>query len=293
MPAFTIRPMNANDMSFAIDCAAAEGWNLGLNDAHCFYHADNSGFLLGELGGKSIGCISAVSYGAFGFIGLYIIIPEQRGKGYGITLWQQAIERLNGQNIGLDGVAAQQANYARSGFVYAYGNTRYEGSRLPAAQQETPANMPPPSETGAGRISSADAVDFSDLCAYDHQFFPANRAPFLRAWLMQSGARAIVWRHLDNTLGGFAVSRPCRRGRKIGPLFADTPAIAAALLADLYAVLPADTPFYLDIPNPNTEAKALAAYYQMRPVFTTARMYKGELPPLAAGVYGVTTFELG
>ena len=55
--------------------------------------------------------ISAVRYPEdFGFIGLYIVVPEQRGRGYGIQLWNAAMQRLAGCNIGLDGVIEQQEN---------------------------------------------------------------------------------------------------------------------------------------------------------------------------------------
>ena len=74
--AFIVRQMRPQEASFAIDCAAAEGWNPGDHDAVSFYHADPDGFFVGELDGELIGCIAAVSYGDFGFIGLYIVIPD-------------------------------------------------------------------------------------------------------------------------------------------------------------------------------------------------------------------------
>ena len=69
-----VRRMTEGDLKLALDWAAAEGWNPGLHDAHCFYAADGQGFLLGELDGIPIGCVSAVRYGSgFGFLGLYIV----------------------------------------------------------------------------------------------------------------------------------------------------------------------------------------------------------------------------
>jgi hypothetical protein len=59
---FRIRPMQREELAFAIELAAAEGWNPGLHDAQCFYAADPGGFLIGELAGEPVGCISAVSY---------------------------------------------------------------------------------------------------------------------------------------------------------------------------------------------------------------------------------------
>jgi hypothetical protein len=71
---FVIRRMEKDDVKLAVDWAAREGWNPGLNDGSCFYDADPQGFFMGELKGEPIGCISAVSYGdSFGFIGFYII----------------------------------------------------------------------------------------------------------------------------------------------------------------------------------------------------------------------------
>lgn len=55
-----------------------------------------------------------------------------------------------------------------------------------------------------------------------------------------------------------------------------------------------DGPVYLDTPEPNKEALALARRYAMTPCFETARMYTGPAPDLPlVRTYGVTSFELG
>lgn len=125
MTQFNIRHMYREELQWAVDMAANEGWNPGLHDAEPFYAQDPDGFLVGLLGDKIIGCISAVSYeGTFGFIGFYIIHPDYRGKGYGIQLWKAAMKRLKGHLIGLDGVFEQQDNYSKSGFTFQYSNIR-------------------------------------------------------------------------------------------------------------------------------------------------------------------------
>ncbi|MDP2934013.1 MAG: GNAT family N-acetyltransferase, partial [bacterium] len=40
----TIRPMVRTELDLAIEWAASEGWNPGLQDANCFYAADPEGF---------------------------------------------------------------------------------------------------------------------------------------------------------------------------------------------------------------------------------------------------------
>lgn len=93
----SVQEMARNEVDFAIALAAREGWNPGLHDAEPFYRTDPHGFFIGLLNGQPIGCISAVSYdGVFGFIGLYIVVPEHRGKGFGMALWKLAMKRLHG-----------------------------------------------------------------------------------------------------------------------------------------------------------------------------------------------------
>jgi len=278
---FAIRAMSAADRERALGWAAAEGWNPGLHDATTFAAADAGGFLVGMLDGEAIASISVVRYGAaFAFLGLYIVTPAQRGRGYGWRLWQAGMATLVGRNVGLDGVVAQQDNYRKSGFALAHRNVRYAGRGLgPAA--------PDP------RVVPASAVPIAALVAYDRAFFPDDRAAFLRAWLTQRDAVALACVR-DGAVQGYGVIRRCREGHKIGPLFADTPELAHALYAALAGGVPAQESVYLDVPEPNVEAVALAASHGMYPSFETARMYTGSAPSLSLDrTYGITTFELG
>ena len=88
----TIRTMTRNEADLAIEWVAAEGWNPGVNDAACFHAADPEGFLLGSVDGEPVATISAIRYGtAFGFVGLYIVSPGWRGRGYGMQVWLRGV----------------------------------------------------------------------------------------------------------------------------------------------------------------------------------------------------------
>lgn len=116
MNTFTIRPMRPDEISLAVDWAAAEGWNPGLADADCFASVDPEGFLIAELDGLPAATVSCVNYDArFSFLGFYIVRADLRGLGYGLRIWNAAIAHAGPRVIGLDGVLAQQQNYTKSG----------------------------------------------------------------------------------------------------------------------------------------------------------------------------------
>lgn len=286
---YRIRAMSREEVGVALEWAAREGWNPGVNDAECFYAADAGGFLVGELGGEPVAVISAVRYGAgFGFLGLYIVKSSQRGRGYGLGIWQAAMGRLRGRCIGLDGVVEQQDNYRKSGFRTAHRNVRYEGIGGPPA--EGGSQLPGLAD---GEVVDLADAPFAELSDYDRGLFPDARPQFLRAWIGQPHSAALGVR-ADGKLAGYGVIRRCQVGHKIGPLFADTPAAAQTLFSALAARAPAGAPVYLDIPEINPLALELVRRHGMKAVLETARMYAGAFPELPMQrVFGITTFELG
>ena len=318
MDHYVIRTMTRDEVDTAVEWAAAEGWNPGQHDADSFYAADSDGFLVGLLDGQPVASISAVRSGPhYAFIGFYIVRPEYRGQGYGYRIWQAAMQRLDGRDVGLDarrdgrdalrvrphgdpgrvrsrrraggpprvGVA-QIDNYKKSGFESAYLNTRYQGH----AQA---------SETVDPRIVALADVPFEQVLAYDTALMPAPRPDFLARWLRQPEAIALGLRDGDR-LVGYGVLRRAREGYKVGPLFANDKDAADVLFRALTSRVPPGTVVYLDVPGEevNTNATGLARAHGMTPVFAAARMYRMADPSMKISLplhrwFGVTSFELG
>ena len=281
---YVIRRMTRTEADFAVDQAAKEGWNPGLEDARVFYETDPGGFLIALSGDRPVGCVSAVSYGKdFAFIGFFIVLEEFRGRGCGVRLGQAALEHLQGTRvIGVDGVLAQQENYERAGLRFAYSNVRYE-YKVAA----------PVSAAQAAAVTFVTRADLDKITDYDRQCFPAERKVFLEKWLSMENAKACGWVE-NGSWKGYGVIRKCRTGYKIGPLFADHEGIARNIFMRLISDLPSQDKVYLDIPEVNPAGMRLAAVLGMQPVFKTARMYLGPAPDIRLEkIFGVTSFELG
>ena len=94
MAEFEVASATEAEFSSAIEWAADEGWNPGLDDLAAFHAADPQGFLLGRLDGEPVTSISVVRYGRdFGFLGFYIAKPGLRGEGYGWQTWQAGLKQ--------------------------------------------------------------------------------------------------------------------------------------------------------------------------------------------------------
>jgi hypothetical protein len=178
----------------------------------------------------------------------------------------------------MDGVFAMQPFYTRGGFVSAGRDIRFEGAGEPAP-------------TPAGLVDARE-VPFAHLVAYDAVHFAVSRPEFLERWITQPQSRALA--AVDGSeVRGFGVVRACRCGYKLGPLFAADPAVAEDLFLALGDHARGER-IFLDVPEGNAHALAMARRHRMTEVFGCARMYHGPPPDIPADeIFGVTTFELG
>lgn len=286
MSGLVVRPASRDEFAVAVEWAAVEGWNPGIDDLAAFHAVDPEGFIMGFVDGKPVSSVSVVRYGSdFGFLGFYIVRDGFRGAGHGLATWQAGLEHLQLRTVGLDGVVDQQDNYRRSGFVYHGRNLRYQG---------VPDRLPEMGEKHG--IRPVHASDMAAIERLDRTVFPAERAAFLADWILAPTAptRTSLVARADGQISGFGTIRQCRSGWKIGPLTAGRPAVASALFAALCATIPHGDPVVLDVPEANSAARALADAMGLSPVFETARMYLGTPRPVRPEwLYGITTFELG
>ncbi len=280
----TFEKLNAEGVRTLVSWAQAEGWNPGEHDADVFYATDPDGFYGCYADGELVAGGSVVAYGKqFGFMGLFIVRPEYRRNGIGRGLWFQRrnllLSRLDrGAAIGMDGVINMKSFYEKGGFREAFREQRYQ---VLGRACDVDAN-----------VTAIKPEHHSQVLAYDRYCFGFDRRAFMQQWLTQPEALTLQYRKAGEVVG-LAVMRKAVVGYKVGPLFADSMAIAGALYAAcLHAAIGENVT--MDVPLTNHQAKALVEEYAAVPVFECARMYYGSAPPLPLHkVYGITTLELG
>jgi predicted N-acetyltransferase YhbS len=273
----TLRPMRPEELAPVLGWAAEEGWNPGREDAAPFFAADPEGFFVAELDGAPVAAISVVNHSAeMAFLGLYLCRPAYRGRGIGYALWRHALDHAGGRTVGLDGVAAQQANYARSGFVLTGATLRWEGRLAP---------QPDP------QIRLATPADAAAIAALDRNANGYARPRFLAAWTAPAESRRTLVLETEG-VAGFTTVRRCGRGCKIGPLIAPDAGAAWRLIGAALAEMGEELAV-VDVPEANTALAGRLEAAGFGETFRTARMYRGPAPVASALLQGVGTLELG
>ena len=286
-----IRNMTRAELDVIVEWAANEGWNPGLHDADIFWATDPDAFIAAELKGEMIGGGSIVNYGGvFGFMGFFLIHPQFRGRGFGAQLWlarrERLIKRLQAPaRIEMDGLFHMQSFYAKGGFQFLHRDFRFQGTA--SAQSNVPA-----SNSTLCDVVDLSTLAFDEINQYDQTIFMAPRSEFLRRWISQPACHALGATH-NGKLVGYAIARPSRTGYRIGPLFANDPAIARMLFQSLLTRLPHQQ-VQIDVPECNTSGVEMVKSSGFQEVFGCARMAFGPpLPRPLQNIFGVTTFELG
>lgn len=264
--------------------AEDEGWNPGLFDADVYYNTDPNGYYGFFYEDTLIAGGAIVSYNnEFGFMGLFIVKHEFRGKEIGRKLWYQRRNTLlkrikEGASIGMDGVVTMQPFYEKGGFKIAFRDERYEkiGTEFTVDKNISPINKD----------------DFDSILEYDKQCFGFSRPQFLKPWIELPGNKTFKYFE-SGKLKGFVIIRKTAKGYKVCPLFADNEIIAEELYkASLNSVV--GEYLYLDIPVTNAKAVELIKKYNATYVFECARMYYGTPPVVEFDkIFGLTTFEVG
>lgn len=202
-------------------------WNPGCFDAKVFLAADPNGFFLAldKATGEFVGCVCGVRYGLDkGFIGIYIVRKEFRGRGIGMALFSKAMQHLEGRIVALDAVEEQIPNYQKWNLKVTRWNSRYKTifnfDRIRGCE-----------DANSGLLTHdlpTSVTDLVEIAAFDRACIGMDRSTpgFFKAFFSQPDLKCV--RSADGW--GILVIRRAADGYRAGPFYAKTPRIARSLM---------------------------------------------------------------
>ena len=260
----SLRAAGDADLAGIADLRHSVGW--GVHDwalravlvpphARCFVAVDG--------GGRIVGVGSGISYGRFGVVGNMVVGPAHRRRGIGAAILEAVLAFLDEcsvRRVELSATDAGRPLYARYGFVpTGPGVSAVVGRALPGADD------PRPGVTLAE--AGPDAV--AELAAYDAPRFGGDRRPLLDMMLTDPERPVVVARRNGATLG-WGWIRP--EADRLGPLVADDPAVAMAIVAEAFRRIPAAPTLRLNLPAAN-----LAGADALRAAGATFETWEGRM----------------
>ena len=270
------------DWSEIEDWMSREGWDPGFGDARAIRGLDPRALVIGLLDGTPISAISVLQVsGLYAVVGNYLVHPDYRGRGFGLATWRAALPHAGGRVVALDAVPDRVETYEAAGFTAAHTTIGYHGT-IGAGRASTDRRIRPLESGDRAAVARLDA-----LCS------PFERSAFLSVWLDASGTRALVYEDRRGEITGFGAIRPSRSGYRIGPLIAEAPEAAGALLDALTSPLEGEE-VVLNIPDPNTAGCELARGRGLLRASHTVRMYSRPVRPAAlAHCYSIASLAWG
>lgn len=242
----TLREAATDDMPAIAAMRKSVGWTvhewallavIGQPHARCVVAADADGALAG------VG--SGIAYGRLGFVGNMVVADAYRRRGVGTAVLDDIagwLARVGCTRLELNATDDGKHLYARHGFA----------SRGLSAVARVPRSTPLDGDPSA-RIRTAVPSDLDALAAYDCPRFGGDRRSILAMLLTDPACLAVLAERAGAPVG-FAVVRPDEP--RLGPVVADSPPVAASLLAWAFETVPNADEMRLNLPPDNRAGAA-------------------------------------
>ncbi|HEX2555046.1 MAG TPA: GNAT family N-acetyltransferase [Microvirga sp.] len=240
----TLGAMRPGDAEAASALSEEAGWNQTAADWR-FMLERGEGLGLREPGGAWAASSLVLPQGPqVSWISMVLVARRHRRKGYGTMLLRCCIERVQaaGAVPGLDATELGRPVYLPQGFRDLYALSRWRLDAAPPQEALPPGCIIRPMvEDDLGRIA-----------AFDAERTRTEREATLRHLFSQVGEHACLAESRGG-LVGYALGRPGRKSAQVGPVVADDPAVAVALLGRMARLGP---PVILDVPDAHAAVTA-------------------------------------
>jgi len=255
-----LRPLTETDIDFVLRQTAREGWDTARHRVEIHLAHDFEGAFIADDDGEPVGMVTTTGYGAGGFIGNLIVVPERRSRGVGRALMEHGLAHLEAAGITtvrLDGDPPGIPLYRSLGFVDEWESRRYDvTARSGRADDVRP---------------MVDA-DLDEVCVLDQPAFGDDRGRLLRLLASRCEVGLVVENATE--LAGFLFAERTSRGMRIGPVVAvDASAGRSLIGACLGAVAPCAVT--IGVPGVNVAGCRLLDDLGCRATESSLRMVRG------------------
>jgi GNAT superfamily N-acetyltransferase len=278
-----LRRAGLADLPQIVELRESVGWGaqdwalravLEPRDARCLVVVDEDD--------RIVGVGSGIAYGALGFVGNMIVDGSHRRRGIGSAILTSVIEFLAGRG------ATRLELYATP-----------DGRPLYAAHGFAPIGLSAMARMPRGITVPEDGIELSnggpatlaELVAYDTPRFGGDRRALLGP-MLRDPERPLVVARRKGRIVGYGWVRP--DGERVGPLLADTPEIATALVGEAFERLPSTKLLSLNLPPDNRAGAARLEELGAEIETWEGRMARGpQVPRRDDTVYGLVVGALG
>jgi GNAT superfamily N-acetyltransferase len=209
-PDFSVRPLQLDDISSAMNLSNAEGWNQTERDWKLFIEDSQNICLAVEHDKKIIGTTTAINYSnQIAWIGMVLVNKDYRGQGISKLLLTDIFEKLKDfKSIKLDATPAGQKVYEKFDF-----KDEYLIARM------TTASVNPLQNEQHELIQRVEEKNIEDIVALDGIVFGTGRFQLINFLIKEYPHKAWQLRRND-VITGFALGRDGSRYHQIGPVVA-------------------------------------------------------------------------
>jgi GNAT superfamily N-acetyltransferase len=239
MASTDVQPIDPDQCDAVWPLSIEAGWNQNVADWR---------FMLGA--GRGLGCRApdgtwqasslVLPLGqTLAWISMVLVTKDRRRSGLGTELLKRCIEEVRSADAvaGLDATELGRPIYLPLGFRDLYGISRWHFDRVGEAAIRPPAGV---------TLRPIAVADLPRLALYDRPLTGMERPAILAHLALRQPGRAWIAEDAAGKIVGFALGREGRVATSLGPVIADSEAIALALIARSALVAPG--PFIIDVP---------------------------------------------
>ncbi|XP_067649190.1 uncharacterized protein [Haliotis asinina] len=284
VPKYTVRKATGADIGPIKTLTNAEDWQIPLGFLQCVFDMDSKAWFVAESDtGEIIGvrvCIFFNANTAEG--GLYVVRKDLTGKGIGRAVNRHCLTAVSDANITLS------ATVVSHGFTFYYDVHQRRGP-----VEVLLATIPEIGTTPGVTIVCYEEATFTELKAYDETICESEREYFFRNWIIMHAKYVLIARSRAGRVVGYGCLRTTEYCNEIAPLYADSDAIAWALLKELLQYLDPKEAVQMHIVAENKTMMKNIGQAPLTNVVTLHKMYtKVQVPQKLEQLYSLTVVGL-